>query len=166
VYAELQRLEGLGLVEATDVVQDKLPDKRVFCLTPTGEEALDGWLADERLESSRFRVPFLVKTLVGHRVGAERMRELLIDYRAAVEDECRALEELHELLESTPEAFYARATALFGLKVSAAIAEWTEEVERLAPDEAIGIDPRRRDAENALRLLGSLPERGAAPVRG
>src|SRR5258708_33266176 len=45
VYAELQRLEGLGFVEATDVVHDKLPDKRVFRLTGAGGRALDGWLA-------------------------------------------------------------------------------------------------------------------------
>ena len=166
VYAEMQRLERLGLVEATNVVQDKLPDKRVFRLTGAGERALDDWLADERLEASRFRVPFLVKTLVGHRVGAERLRELLGDYRAAVEAEHGALEELDELLEPTPEAFYARATVLFGLKVSAAIVEWSEEVERLMPDQAIGIDPRRREGENALRLLASLPRRPAAAVRG
>src|SRR2546423_4737871 len=75
VYAELQRLERLGLVEATNVVQDKLPDKRVFRLTGAGERALDDWLADERLEASPFRVPFLVKTPVGHPVGAQRLRQ-------------------------------------------------------------------------------------------
>jgi DNA-binding PadR family transcriptional regulator len=166
VYSELQRLEALGLLEATDVVQDKLPDKRVFRLTGAGERALERWLTDEGLEASRFRVPFLVKVLIGHRAGAERMRALLADYRAAVEDEHRALEELDELLQQTPEAFYARATVLFGLKVSAAIAEWAQEVEQLTPDEAIHIDPRRRHAENALSLLASLPARRVAAVRG
>jgi DNA-binding PadR family transcriptional regulator len=162
VYAELQRLEALGLVEATEVAQDKLPDKRVFRVTPVGERALDGWLADERLQASRFRVPFLVKTLVGHRLGAESMRNLLRGYRVAVEAEHEALEGLDALLEQTPEAFYARATVLFGLKVSAAIAEWAQELELLMPDETIGIDPRRRQAENALMLLASLPPRRAA----
>jgi DNA-binding PadR family transcriptional regulator len=166
VYAELQRLEGLGLVEGTDVVQDRLPDKRVFRLTPAGERALDSWLSDERLEASRFRVPFLVKMLVGHRVGAERMRELLVDCRVAAEAEHRVLEGLDELLEQTPEAFYARATVLFGLKISEAITAWAQEVERWLPDGAIRIDPRRPEAENALRLLASLPARAAAPVRG
>jgi DNA-binding PadR family transcriptional regulator len=166
VYAELQRLEALELVEATDVVQDKLPDKRVFHLTSAGELALEGWLADERLEASRFRVPFLVKTLVGHRVGPQRMRELIGYFRAAVEAEHQALEELDGLLERTPDAFYARATVLFGLKVSAAMSEWAEEVERLMPDRPIRIDPRRREAENALGLLASLPDRRAASARG
>jgi hypothetical protein len=91
---------------------------------------------------------------------------LIGDYRAAVEAEHGGLEELDELLESTPEAFYARATVLFGLKVSAAIVEWSEEVERLMPDQAIRIDPRRREGENALRLLTALPRRRAAAVRG
>jgi PadR family transcriptional regulator AphA len=165
VYAELRRLEALGLVQGTEVVQEKLPDKRVFHLTPTGDGALDAWLADDQLEAGRFRIPILVKTLVGHRAGSERMRELLRDCRAAVEEERRGLEEIDALLEPTPDAFYARATVLFGLKVSAAIAAWAEEIERLVPDEPISIDPRRREAENALRLLTSLPDRRTTAVR-
>jgi DNA-binding PadR family transcriptional regulator len=166
VYSELQRLEALGLLEGNDVVQDKLPDKRVFRLTPAGERALDDWLVDDQLEPSRFRIPLLVKTLVGHRVGALPMRELLGAYREAVEDERRTLEELHELLAETKDAFYARATVLFGLKVAAAIAEWAEEVERMLPEEPVRIDPRRRRAVNALTLLESLPGRASTKVRG
>jgi DNA-binding PadR family transcriptional regulator len=165
VYSELQRLEALGLVEGNDVVQDKLPDKRVFRLTPAGERALDDWLVADQLEPSRFRIPLLVKTLVGHRVGAEAMRELLGAYRRAVEEERRRLEELDEVLAGTKEASYARATVLFGLKVTAAIADWTEEVERMLPQEPVRIDPRRARAVNALALLGSLPRRGSSKVR-
>jgi PadR family transcriptional regulator AphA len=165
VYSELQRLEALGLVEGTEVVQDKLPDKRVFRLTLTGERALDDWLVDGRLAASRFRIPFLVKLLVGHRAGVQPLRKSLAEYRAAVEAERRGLAQLDELLAQTPDAFYARATALFGLKVSSAIVEWTREVERMLPDKPIRIDPRRPRAENALRLLGSLPERPATRER-
>lgn len=166
VYSELGRLEALGLVEGNDVVQDKLPDKRVFRLTPAGERALDDWLVADQLEPSRFRIPLLVKTLVGHRVGAEAMRELLGAYRRAVEEERRRLEALDEVLAGTKEASYARATVLFGLKVTAAIADWAKEVERMLPEEPVRIDPRRARAVNALALLGSLPRRGSSKVRG
>jgi DNA-binding PadR family transcriptional regulator len=164
VYSELQRLEDHGLVEGIRVAQEKLPDKRVFRLTPAGERALDAWLADAELEPSRFRIPFLVKTLVGHRIAAERMRELVCEYQRAAETDCDALEELNELLAGTPDAAFARATVLFGLKVSAAIAEWAQEVEASLPKEPIRIDPRRREPANALRLLESLPGRRSAPV--
>jgi PadR family transcriptional regulator AphA len=159
VYKELQRLAGLGLVEATDVVQERLPDKRIYRLTRAGERVLDDWLVDGSLEAERFRLPFLVKMLVGHRVGAGQMRKLLGDYRAAAQAEHEELARLDGLLAQTPEAIYARATVLFGLKVSAAVAEWTDEVERLLPEGSIKIDARREQPDNALRLLGSLPGR-------
>ena len=44
VYAELARLEPLGLVRGTEIAQERRPDKRVFRLTGRGEEALDAWL--------------------------------------------------------------------------------------------------------------------------
>ena len=37
VYAELPRLESAGLIQGTDVHQERLPDKRVFRLTEAGE---------------------------------------------------------------------------------------------------------------------------------
>jgi hypothetical protein len=150
------------LVEGNDVAQDRLPDKRVFRLTPPGERALDSWLADSQLEPSRFRIPFLVKALVGHRVPAERMRELLREYQRAAQADHDALTELSELLAGTPDAVFARATVLFGLKVSAAIAEWAQEVDGLLPQEQIRIDPRRRKPATALGLLESLPRRRSA----
>src|SRR5260370_42312219 len=62
VYAELQRLETVDLVEATEVAQDKLPDKRVFRLTPAGERALDDWLADRRPATTPVRAPLSGRT--------------------------------------------------------------------------------------------------------
>jgi DNA-binding PadR family transcriptional regulator len=159
VYSELQRLEAEGLVVGTEVAQERLPDKRVFRLTRAGERALDAWLADGQREASRFRIPFLVKTMVGHRLPRSRMRELLGEYRRAAEAERRALNELDELLAGNPDAVYARATVRFGLKLSAAIAEWTQEVESMLPERPISIDPRRPEAVKTLTLFESVPDR-------
>lgn len=165
VYSELRRLESLGFVEGSHVAQDGLPDKRVFTLTPAGERALDAWLQDDHLDASRFRIPVLVKLLVAHRVGAHEARRWLRAYGAAAEEQRRALQELHDALADTPDAAYARATVLYGLKVSRAVAEWAEEVEHSLPAAEIRIDPRRRRAENALRLLGALPSRAGRSGR-
>src|SRR5207245_7840449 len=58
VYAELARLEPLGLVGGTDVPQERLPDKRVFSLTGAGEGGLDEWLEDPDVEAPQVRLPF------------------------------------------------------------------------------------------------------------
>lgn len=165
VYSELARLEERGLVEGNHVAQEKLPDKRVFRLTAAGERALDEWAAELGFPASRFRVPFLVKVLVGHRVPAERMRELLDGYGRVAREEHEQLAELDARLADNPDAAFARATVLFGLRVSAAIAAWAEEVESTLPAKEIRIDPRRPEPANALGLLESLPDRRSVPRR-
>jgi hypothetical protein len=39
-------MEKAGWLSATNEIQEKRPNKKVFALTPTGKEALDDWLAD------------------------------------------------------------------------------------------------------------------------
>src|SRR6266511_3559331 len=50
IYAELARLEAAGLVTATEVSQQRRPDKRVYAITGAGEAALDAWLASPDLD--------------------------------------------------------------------------------------------------------------------
>ena len=136
VYAELPRLEGAGLIEGTDVPQARLPDKRVFRLTEAGEAALDAWLADSAAEDPQFRIPFLVKTLFGHRRQPAGTAGLL----RAVEDEAAIqagqYQEFLELLHSVPNSAYARMTVLFGLRVAQAIAAWASEARTMLPGSA------------------------------
>lgn len=46
VYVTLSRLERAGLVQREDVEQSGRPDKRVYTLTPAGNERVRDWLAD------------------------------------------------------------------------------------------------------------------------
>jgi DNA-binding PadR family transcriptional regulator len=143
VYAELARLEPAGLVQGTDVRQQGLPDKRVFRLTEAGEEALDSWLGSSEPGEPQFRVPFLLKTLFGHRRPPGDTAGLL---RAAGDDaaaQAGQYREFLELLGAVPDSAYARVTVLFGLRVAEAVASWAEEAQALLPEQAHRIDPRR-----------------------
>ncbi|MBX6769899.1 MAG: PadR family transcriptional regulator [Actinomadura rubrobrunea] len=46
VYVTLRRLEKAGLVSARVVGQADRPDRKVYELTPAGQERVAGWLAD------------------------------------------------------------------------------------------------------------------------
>jgi DNA-binding PadR family transcriptional regulator len=46
VYVTLSRLEKAGLVEAREVEQANLPDRKVYELTAAGRERVGSWLAD------------------------------------------------------------------------------------------------------------------------
>ncbi|MDX2004365.1 MAG: PadR family transcriptional regulator [Meiothermus sp.] len=44
IYPELARLEAARLVRHTVVAQSERPDKKVYSLTPAGQQALESWL--------------------------------------------------------------------------------------------------------------------------
>lgn len=158
VYSELARLEPSGLIEGTDVPQERLPDKRVFRLSAAGEEALDEWLSSEPVEALQMRVPFLIKTLLGHRRSPDETRALLAQVGAGARDKAAAFARFDELLAEAPDTAYARATVSFGQKIAHAIAEWAEEAAGLIPEKQYRFDPRRRAPKRAPALLLAGPE--------
>ena len=132
VYAELQRLEGLGFVSGTDIEQEKVPDKRTYTLTEAGADALDAWLDEPTYESGRTRVGFLVKVFFAHRMSRERFRDLLDRYRTGAERQRTYLREIVDALDA-PQAWFARATALYGLRSAEATIAWADEVAATLP---------------------------------
>jgi PadR family transcriptional regulator, regulatory protein AphA len=158
VYAELPRLESAGLIQGTDVHQERLPDKRVFRLTEAGEVALDAWLEDSELEVPQFRVPFLLKTLFGHRRQPADTAALLRAVQGEAAAAAGQYQEFLELLNSVPDSAYARVTVLFGLRVAEAMASWAREAMALLPERAHRIDPRRepRDATAMFRAAPAV----------
>src|SRR5262245_4144042 len=123
VYAELARLEPLGLVQGTEIAQDRRPDKRVFRLTERGEEALDAWLESDDLAASRLRLPFLLKIFLGHRTAPERSAALLQEVRAGALAQAEELEALLAALEPS-DAAYARLTVSFLLWLAETTTAW------------------------------------------
>jgi PadR family transcriptional regulator, regulatory protein AphA len=156
VYAELPRLEGAGLVQATAVHQENLPDKRVFRLTEAGEAALDAWLADDEHEDAQFRMPFLLKTLFGHRGQPADTAKLLQSVRDEAAARAGQYQEFFTLLSSAPDTEYARMTVLFGLRMAEAIAGWAGEAQALLPENPHRIDPRR-EPKTATVMFRAAP---------
>jgi PadR family transcriptional regulator, regulatory protein AphA len=156
VYLELPRLEQAGLIQGTEVHQENLPDKRVFRLTEAGDEALDAWLENGVIEGPQFRVPFLLKTLFGHRRQPADTAGLL----QAVQDEAvvqaRQYQDFLNLLEPVPDSAYAQMTVLFALRVAEAVASWTQEAQALLPERAHRINPRR-EPRVAAAMFQAVP---------
>jgi len=156
VYAELRRLHERGLVEATAAERSGGPEKTLYALTPAGEAALDAWIAEPAPDRMRLRAPTLLKLLLGHRAGPAVAREHLVAYRDRVRARADALRALVERLEANPDARYAWASALFGVRMCEAIADWADEVLPRLPDRRIPLDPRRAEPHRASALLESV----------
>jgi PadR family transcriptional regulator, regulatory protein AphA len=163
VYAELARLEPLGLVQGTEIAQDRRPDKRLFRLTEQGEQALDAWLDSGDLDAPTFRLPFLLKLFLGHRAGPRRSAELLQQVRAGALSQAQELETLLAVLDH-PDAAYARLTASFLLRLAEATVAWAQEAQDALPAR-LCIDPRRANSTVAAAMFKAVPAPGADAVR-
>lgn len=128
VYGELIRLEELGLVEASDVSQVKLPNKRVFRLTAAGGEALDAWLREPTFRKERRKNSLLVKMLFADRLTAEQVAGLVEAARQEADAERTRLAAIVAQLDNIPSAHWARSTALFGLHHAEATLAWADEM--------------------------------------
>ncbi len=163
VYAELARLEPLGLVRGTEIAQDRRPDKRVFHLTERGEEALDSWLESDELAAPKFRLPFLLKIFLGHRMAPRHSAELLREVRAGALAQAGELEALLAVMDH-PDAAYARLTVSLLLRLTETIAAWAQDAEAGLPPGRIGIDPRRAGSTVAAAMFKAVPARDAGEV--
>jgi PadR family transcriptional regulator AphA len=163
VYAELARLEPLGLVRGTEIAQDRRPDKRVFHLTERGEEALDSWLESDELAAPKFRLPFLLKIFLGHRMAPRHSAELLQEVRAGALAQAGDLESLLAVMDH-PGAAYARLTVSLLLRLAETIAAWAQDAGAGLPPGRIVIDPRRADSTVAAAMFKVVPAPDAGEV--
>jgi DNA-binding PadR family transcriptional regulator len=77
VYTTLGRLERDGLVECEVVPQDLLPDRKVYAITPAGQEELTRWLAQPTEGAIQLKDEFLIKFLVSQLVASDRSLALI-----------------------------------------------------------------------------------------
>lgn len=141
VYTELDRLRELGLLDATEVTQERLPTKRVYAITADGEAVLRAWLEDSPLDPDRQRNLFLARVFFGDRMSPARLEAILDEYAAQASARRDRLRGVADRLVDRPQAF-RRATALFGVRGEQAKLDWIAEVRPLLTAAIVGVTPR------------------------
>jgi DNA-binding PadR family transcriptional regulator len=149
IYLELDRLCRLGLLDAAEVTQERLPTKRVYEITAVGAAALRRWLEDVEPPAERTRDVFLVRVFFGDRMTPGRMAALLDEYAAAARRNRDRLSVLVERLGGRPDAVFRRSTAMFGVRREQAKLDWVEEVRPLLIDAGMAGCDWRGDAPSA-----------------
>jgi len=97
IYQTLGRLERAGLVRSATVTQGSRPDKRVYELTPAGQEELQRWV-DGPLPAIRVRDTFFSKLVLAWKVRLADPVTLIDRQRRAY---LRQLRELGGLADTT-----------------------------------------------------------------
>lgn len=131
VYSELDRLCRLGLLDATEVEQERLPTKRVYEITAEGVRALEAWLDERECSPERHRNVFLVRVFFGDRMSEERLAALIDSYERTTRERHDRYAEVVEALAGRPGSVFRRATAMFGLAQARASLDWIDQVRPL-----------------------------------
>lgn len=132
VYAELKRMERLGLVRSRLTVQDTRPNTRHYALTPAGRAALRAWL-DRPTAAAPVKDRMLLRTFFADQVPATRAvqylrrhgdehRRVLAEFeaiRAALEAQYGGLEETED-----PALAFGALVLEHGIRFERMYAEW------------------------------------------
>src|SRR3972149_4136893 len=86
LYAELRRLVSLGWAREREVEQADRPDKRIYAITPAGEEALRSWLGTPPVYLDPIKSPFLLRLFFGHLAGPDAVRGLVTEHRRQAQE--------------------------------------------------------------------------------
>lgn len=91
IYLTLERLEREDLIKHELVAQDTGPDKKVYRLTPKGEQELQRWFTHPTDRGERLRDELYVKLLMGLLTGAVPAEQIIAAQRQGL------LRELHRV---------------------------------------------------------------------
>lgn len=143
IYAELRRLEGMGLASERHVAQARRPDKRVYTITDAGRAALTDWLR-EPWGLASLKDESLVKLTLADPLPPGDVAEHLRELRGR---HARRLAEFEAAIAALPAdaSPYLRLALRKGVHAQAAFVSWCEE---------------------ALAALAECPGAGARAVRG
>jgi len=153
LYHTVARLHGQGLLEEVGVDRDgNRPERTTYTLTPSGSEAVDGWVRRE-LGSAGRRTPFRVALAEAHNLDRDEAVELLAARRELLRQQLGELDEGLAGAESrwVPEQYLIeleRDRALLQAEIA-----WLDTlIPRIAaPDFSWGPDPDHISAKRKAR---------------
>lgn len=133
IYTELKRLREVGLISEREVPQDNRPTKRVYTITPAGQDAFRAWLAASDEEPEEVRSVFLLKLFFGHELTPAQVRDKVGEFRAWCAATLAGYEAIENAIEGAggPEAanqLFPYLTLTYGLAHARCGLAWADEV--------------------------------------
>ncbi len=124
IYSELRRLETMGYVTEQRVEQETRPAKRLYRITPSGEEELQRWLDDAEVPPDILKSPFLLKLFLGGTTSPEVLIAQLEARFDQMEDRLSRYEEIENEIKDMDDWLFPHLTLGSGLAHVRAEIEW------------------------------------------
>jgi DNA-binding PadR family transcriptional regulator len=120
IYTELRRLEGLGLVSQRVEPRGELRARRLYRITPDGQEALRTWVRTAPVESTVLKHSVALRVWLGHLIGLDSVHDLVAEHIAATEALIGDIERAHDTAPAETTNAYAQAILEWALEMQAA----------------------------------------------
>jgi PadR family transcriptional regulator, regulatory protein AphA len=126
VYSILKRLEARGDIRGSLQEQEKLPNRLLFHLTPSGKARFDAWLEQPTRSSIRaIRVEFITRLYFASQASPAVAADLV---DSQVEETLKGLSRLRKVsAELPPEQAFNRLGLELRIRQLASILEWLED---------------------------------------
>ena len=134
IYRELSKMEEAGLVYSEVQRQEGRPDRKVYRITPLGEEKFQSWLESfpENLVMS-YNNEFLLRLYFGGRIDHEELHFQFTKYKKEIESKLQHFESLFGVIEEFSrkaggprDRLYWELTLDLGIALLKANLEWIE----------------------------------------
>jgi PadR family transcriptional regulator, regulatory protein AphA len=130
IYAVLPRLVAGGFATARRVTQARRPDKQVYRITKTGEQAFRDWLEEPVDEGADSRSPFLLKVFFGGHMRRDALVAHVERKRAEAERELAEYREIEKQIRDDEHSYHGYVTLRWGLAQAEAWIRWADEILR------------------------------------
>ena len=131
IYTELRRLAEHGYATEREVEQTDRPDKRLYAITASGEDALRDWLENTPTAADVIKSHLLLKVFFGSRMDRAALIEEVRRYR---DESLRFREMLHQIRSQCggePGTLFTYLTTGLGIAHSHANESWADEALQL-----------------------------------
>ncbi|MCG9889563.1 MAG: PadR family transcriptional regulator [Thermosynechococcaceae cyanobacterium MS004] len=131
IYRELRQLEDKSWIESHTIEQSDRPNKKMFCLTPLGQQEMMDWIAQPS-KSSKHKEEILVKLFAGGLVEPQLLQEELLRTRASHQQQLQTYQAIADQYFPDPEPlpFAIKCQYLTlrqGIRHETAWVEWCDE---------------------------------------
>lgn len=136
IYVTLKALEKDGLVTSTAVPQEGRPERRVYTITASGQQALTGWLRVPFTEIDQYKDTLLLKLFFSAQIGKEAILAQLrlqrgLHQKLVDQFQTETADNIAQTVERVPElrrdALLWEATRRFGELTEVTYLRWLDE---------------------------------------
>ena len=133
LYPTLHALQSDGYINVRGEASDKGPERKVYSITPAGQQKLMEWL-QQPVQKEYVKYEILLKVFFGGQLPAADTLARIAEFKTRSQQNLALLEmydkNLQQVMDADEDHLYFALTVLFGKYIYQAYTAWSEDAEK------------------------------------